>query len=101
MLSKECKLHMEEAGMTRWQHFKHAIGIAFKLKLAVGAVFIHAFAPRSLKHMRVMFVNKLRSNTMANKYTASEWAAMEGGHSLPEKEEKGLSFIGTFRSKIV
>lgn len=30
---------------------------------------------------------------MANKYTASEWAAMEGGHSLPEKEEKGLSFM--------
>lgn len=29
---------------------------------------------------------------MANKYTASEWAAMEGGHSLPE-EKRGLSFI--------
>ena len=29
---------------------------------------------------------------MANKYTASEWAAMEGGHSLPEGK-KELSFI--------
>jgi hypothetical protein len=49
MLSKECKLHLEESGMTRWQHFKHAMSIAFKLKLAVGAVFIHAFAPRFFK----------------------------------------------------
>jgi hypothetical protein len=30
---------------------------------------------------------------MANKYTASEWAAMEGGHSLPEKDDRGLSFM--------
>ena len=43
MLSKQCKLHLEEADMTRWQHFKHAIGIAWKLKLAAGAVFLHAF----------------------------------------------------------
>jgi len=35
--------------MTRWQHFKHAIGIAWKLKLAAGAVFLHAFAPRYFK----------------------------------------------------
>lgn len=49
MFSKECKLHMEQADMTRWQHFKHAIGIMFQLKLAAGAVFIHAFAPRYFK----------------------------------------------------
>lgn len=35
--------------MTRNQHFWHAISIAFKLKLAAGAVFIHAFAPRYFK----------------------------------------------------
>lgn len=46
MLSKKCKLHLEEVNMTRWQHFKHAIGIAWKLKKAVLAVTIHAFAPR-------------------------------------------------------
>lgn len=35
--------------MTRWQHFKHAIGIAWKLKKAMLAVFIHALAPRYFK----------------------------------------------------
>lgn len=46
MFSKECKLHLKEARMTRWQHFKHAVGIAFQLKLAAGAVLVHAIAPR-------------------------------------------------------
>ena len=49
MFSKECKLHMEQAGMTRWQHFKNAVGIAFQLKLAVGAVLVHSVAPRYFK----------------------------------------------------
>ena len=49
MLSKQCKIHLEEANMTRWQHFKHAISIAWRLKLAAGAVFLHAFAPRYFK----------------------------------------------------
>ena len=35
--------------MTRWQHFRHALSIAWNLKLAAGAVFIHAFAPRYFK----------------------------------------------------
>ena len=46
MFSKQCKLHLENADMTRWQHFKHAIGIAWRLKKASVAAFIHAFAPR-------------------------------------------------------
>jgi uncharacterized metal-binding protein len=46
MFSKECKLHLKEAKMTRWQHFKHAVGIAFQLKLAAGAVLVHSVAPR-------------------------------------------------------
>ena len=49
MLSKECKLHMEEAGMTRWQHFWHAVKIAYKLEKAATRVVIHAFAPRFYK----------------------------------------------------
>lgn len=49
MFSKECKLHLKEAGMSRGQHFKHAMSIAFQLKLAAGAVFLHAFAPRYFK----------------------------------------------------
>ena len=46
MYSKECKLHLQNANMTRWQHFKHAISIAWSLKKASMAVFVHAFAPR-------------------------------------------------------
>ena len=49
MFSKKCKLHLDEADMTRWQHFKHAIGIAFRMEMAAGAVFLHAFAPRYFK----------------------------------------------------
>mgnify|MGYP003656246024 FL=1 len=49
MFSKKCKLHLEEADMTRWQHFKHAMGIAWRLKKAALAVFLHAFAPRYFK----------------------------------------------------
>ena len=49
MFSKKCKLHLEEADMTRWQHFKHAIGIAVRMEMAAGAVFLHAFAPRWFK----------------------------------------------------
>ena len=46
MLSKQCKLHLEEADMTRWQHFKHACKISWRLKKAAWAAFIHALAPR-------------------------------------------------------
>jgi hypothetical protein len=49
MFSKTCIKHLEEADMTRWQHFKHAIGIAVRMEMAAGAVFIHAFAPRWFK----------------------------------------------------
>jgi len=49
MYSKECKLHLQNANMTRWQHFKHAIVIAWSLKKAAMAVFVHAFAPRYFK----------------------------------------------------
>ena len=27
MFSKQCKLHLEEANMTRWEHFKHAMWV--------------------------------------------------------------------------
>jgi hypothetical protein len=37
---------MEEAGMTRWQHFKFAFGIMVELKKAELAILIHMFAPR-------------------------------------------------------
>jgi hypothetical protein len=46
MFSKECKLHMEEAGMTRWQHFKFAFGIMIELKKAELAILVHMVVPR-------------------------------------------------------
>ena len=49
MFSKECKLHLEQAKMSRFQHFKHANQISWRLFLASFAVFIHAFAPRYFK----------------------------------------------------
>ena len=49
MFSKVCKLHLEEADMSRWQHFKHACKISWRLERAAWAVFIHAFAPRYFK----------------------------------------------------
>ena len=45
MISKKCKLHVEEAGMTRWQHFKRALWISWQLEKAAYACFTHAFAP--------------------------------------------------------
>ena len=50
MLSKECKIHMEEAGMTRWQHFWHAVKIAYKLEKAATRVVIHALLHVFIKH---------------------------------------------------
>lgn len=46
MFSKECKLHMQEAGMTKWQHFKFAFGIIMELKKAELAILVHMFVPR-------------------------------------------------------
>lgn len=49
MFSKECKLHLEEAKMTRWQHFRFAWWFAWQMMKAVGALAIHSLAPRYLK----------------------------------------------------
>ena len=40
---------MDEAGMTRWQHFKRALWISWQLEKAAYACFFHAFAPRWFK----------------------------------------------------
>ena len=49
MFSRECKLHLEQAKMSRFQHFKHANQISWRLFMASFAAFIHAFAPRYFK----------------------------------------------------
>tara|TARA_B110001454_G_scaffold128770_1_gene119997 strand:- start:84 stop:281 length:198 start_codon:yes stop_codon:yes gene_type:complete len=45
MFSKSSKQHLKETEMTRWQHFKHAINMAWELKKASMAVVIHAIVP--------------------------------------------------------
>lgn len=45
MFSKKCKQHFEDAGMTRWQHFRFAWWFLIQLKQAEIALFIHSFAP--------------------------------------------------------
>ena len=57
MFSKQCKLHLEEANMTRWEHFKHAMWV-LQLEKAAYACFLHAFASRWFKHMLLINVNK-------------------------------------------
>ncbi len=49
MLSKQCKLHLEEVGETGLQQFKHACWVSWQLEKAAYACFIHAFAPRWFK----------------------------------------------------
>ena len=46
MLSKNCKLHLDEVGETGLQHMGKALLVALKLQLLVPAVIIHSVAPR-------------------------------------------------------
>ena len=46
MLSKQCKLHLEQVGQTPMQHMKFALKTAVKLQLLVPALIIHSVAPR-------------------------------------------------------
>ena len=46
MLSKQCKLHLENVNQTPIQHMKSALKTAVKLQLLVPALIIHSVAPR-------------------------------------------------------
>lgn len=46
MLSKQCKLHLEEQGETGCQHMKAALTAAVRLQLLVPALIVHSIAPR-------------------------------------------------------
>lgn len=46
MLSKQCKLHLEEKGETGLEHMCHALKAAVRLQLLVPTLVIHAVAPR-------------------------------------------------------
>jgi len=50
MLSKQCKLHLEEVGQTGLQHMAVALKTAVKLQLLVPALIIHSVAPRCFTH---------------------------------------------------
>ena len=56
MLSKQCKLHLEEVGQTPLQHMKQALTTAIRLQLLVPALLIHSIAPR--------FFTKTATNVM-------------------------------------
>jgi len=46
MLSKKCKLHLEEVGETGTEHMLKALKVALRLQLLVPALIIHSIAPR-------------------------------------------------------
>ena len=46
MLSKQCRLHLEEQGETGLQHMRKAIKTSVKLQLLVPALLVHSIAPR-------------------------------------------------------
>ena len=50
MLSKQCKLHLEEVGETGLQHMATALTTAIRLQLLVPALIIHSVAPRCFTH---------------------------------------------------
>jgi len=46
MITRKCKLHLEEVNETGLQHMTHALWVAIRLQLIIPAVIVHAFAPR-------------------------------------------------------
>ena len=64
MYSKQCKLHLKEVNMTRYEHLKHALNISWRLLKASIAVFIHAFAPRLFKKYAIGVCNKIVEENM-------------------------------------
>lgn len=59
MLSKQCKLHLEEVGETGLQHMAHALKAAVKLQLLVPALIIHSVAPRCFTHTTSNVMNDI------------------------------------------
>ncbi len=64
MYSKQCKLHLKEVNMTRYEHLKHALNISWRLFKATLAVFIHAFAPRWFKKYASKECGKIAEENM-------------------------------------
>lgn len=46
MFSKECKKHLVDVNMTRWEHFKFAFHFLVELKKAELSLLLHMFIPR-------------------------------------------------------
>ena len=59
MLSKQCKLHLEEVGETGLQHMATALKTAVKLQLLVPALIIHSVAPRCFTHTATDVMSKI------------------------------------------
>ena len=67
MFSKQCKLHLEEANMTRWQHFRFAWYFLIQLKKAEIALLIHSIAPRYFKTYASDKIKELAATLEARK----------------------------------
>jgi hypothetical protein len=62
MLSKHCKLHLEEQGETGLQHMRTAIKTAVKLQLLVPALLVHSIAPRCFSNTATNVMTNILKN---------------------------------------
>ncbi len=62
MLSKQCKLHLEEQGETGLQHMRTAIKTAVKLQLLVPALLVHSIAPRCFSNTATNVMTDILKN---------------------------------------
>ena len=59
MLSKKCKLHLEEVNESGLEHMMYAIKSAILLQLLVPTLLVHAFAPRFFIHTASNTITKI------------------------------------------
>lgn len=59
MLSKQCKLQLENENKTPAQHFKDAVQTAVIMQIMVPAVLLHSVAPRCFAKTSEKIINKI------------------------------------------
>ena len=59
MLSKQCKLHLEDVGENGFAHMRHALKAAIRLQLLVPALIIHSVVPRCFTHTATNVMNDI------------------------------------------
>jgi len=66
MLSKQCKLHLQEVEQTPLQHMMVALKTAGKLQLLVPALIIHSIAPRLFTHTTTNVIKSILGSRHAS-----------------------------------